>query len=188
MTMFRCPLVGASSVPAGDDEGQFRAHLALALRERRDEEIDRLRKKYTPRLDTLEDQLRRAADRIAREQSQLSQQKMTTAISVGTSILGALLGRKRISAANAQRLGTAARSAGRIGRESDDVSRAEESREVLEQRRNDLQNELEQEISRLKSEFDPATARVERVEIRPRKSDIEVTMLALAWVDITAKT
>jgi hypothetical protein len=188
MTMFRCPLVGASSVPAGDDEGQFRAHLALALRERRDEEIDRLRKKYAPRLVTLEDQLRRAADRIAREQSQLSQQKMTTAISVGTSILGALLGRKRISATNAQRLGTAARSAGRIGRESDDVTRAAESRDVLEQRRNDLQDELEQEISRLKSEFDPATARVERVEIRPRKSDIEVTMLALAWVDTTAKT
>jgi hypothetical protein len=183
MTLFRCPLVGFSAVPGGDDEGVFRARLSLALRERRDVEIDRLRKKYAPRLTTLEDQLRRADDRIEREQSQLSQQKMQTAISVGTSILGALLGRKRLSVSNAQRIGTAARSAGRMGRESDDVSRAQDSREVLQQRLGDLQNELEQEVARLKGEYDPASAAMERVEIRARKSDIEVTTLALAWVD-----
>ena len=111
------PAVGAAVAPAGD-EGEFRAHLALALREKRDAEIDRLRKKYAPRLTTLEDQIRRADERIERERSQLSQQKMQTAISVGTSILGALLGRKKISATNAGRIGTAARSAGRIGSES----------------------------------------------------------------------
>lgn len=180
LTVFRCALVGAAVAP-GSDEGDFRARLALALRERRDAEIERLRKKYAPRVTTLEDQIRRANERIEREQSQLSQQKMQTAISVGTSILGALLGRKKISVTNMGRIGTAARNAGRIGRESSDVSRAEESREVLEQRLNDLQNELEQEVSRLRSDFDPASAEVQRIEVKPRKSDIEVTTLALAW-------
>jgi hypothetical protein len=180
LTLFRCPLVGAAVAPGGD-EGEFRARLALALRERRDAEVDKLRKKYAPRVTTLEDQLRRADERIEREQSQLSQQKMQTAISVGTSILGALLGRKKISVTNMGRIGTAARNAGRIGRESGDVSRAEESREVLEQRLNDLRNESEQEVSRLSSDFDPASAEVQRIEVKPRKSDIEVTTLALAW-------
>ena len=183
LTVFRCALVGLSAAP-GSDEGEFRARLALALRERRDEEIDRLRRKYAPRLTTLQDQVRRAADRVERERSQLSQQKVQTAISVGTSILGALLGRKRLSVSNAQRFGTAARSAGRIGRESEDVGRAEEGEGVLQQQLGDLQNELEQEVSRLQGEYDPAGAAVERVEIKPRKTDIDVTTLALAWVDV----
>ena len=58
-------------------------------------------------------QIRRAEERKEREQAQLSQQKMQTAFSVGTSILGALLGRKTISATNMRRVGSAASSAGR---------------------------------------------------------------------------
>jgi hypothetical protein len=181
ITVFRCPQIGASVAPAGD-EGEFRSRLAFALREKRDAEIDRLRRKYAPRITALEDQIRRAEERIERERSQLSQQKMQTAISVGTSILGALLGRKKISVTNAGRIGTAARNAGRIGRESGDVARAEEGREALEQRLREMQNELEQEVARLQGELDPQTVKLERVEVKPRKSDIDVTTVALAWV------
>ena len=180
LDIFHCPAVGQGVVP-GNSEGDFRAKLALALREKRDAEIDKLRKKYAPRLTTLQDQIRRANERIERERSDLSQQKMQTVISVGTSILGALLGRKAISVGNAQRVGSAARSAGRIGKESEDVGRAEENREVLEQRFSDMQNELEAEISRLRGEFDPATAQIERVAVKPRKADIDVRTVALLW-------
>jgi len=181
MTLFRCPLAGAS-MAAGDDEGEFRARLSHLLHEKRDAEVDQLRKKYAARLATLEDRVRRADERIERERSQLSQQKMQTVISVGTSIIGALLGRRKLSATNAGRIGTAARSAGRIGKESNDVNRAEESREILEQRLADLRAELEQEIDRIKTEFDPRHAQVQRIDIKPRKADIEVLNLALVWV------
>ena len=53
---------------------------------------------------------------------------------------------------------------------------------MLAQRKLDLENELQQEISRLQGQFDPAAAPIERVELRPRKSDIDVTTLALLWV------
>jgi hypothetical protein len=180
-TVFHCPSVGQAVAP-GKDEGEFRAKLALALREQRDAEIEKLRKKYAPRLTTLQDQIRRADERIERERSDLSQHKMQAAISVGTSILGALLGRKAISVGNAQRIGGAARSAGRIGKESGDVSRAEESREVLTQRLADMQNELEAEISRLRGELDPQTVAIERNEVKPRKADTAVETIALLWV------
>jgi len=181
LDIFRCPLVGATAAPGGS-EADFRARLALTLREKRDAAVEALRRKYAPRLTTLEDQKRRAQDRIDRERSQLSQQKMQTAISVGTSLLGALFGRKKLSVGNVGRMGTAARSAGRIGRESDDVSRAEESLEVLQQRHTDLENELAQEVSRLQGDYDPAAATIDRVQLKPRKSDIEIKELALVWV------
>lgn len=181
LDIFRCPLIGATAAPGGS-EADFRARISLTLREKRDAAVEALRRKYAPRLTTLEDQKRRAQERIERERSQLSQQKMQTAISVGTSILGALFGRKKLSVGNVGRIGTAARSAGRIGRESDDVSRAEESLEVLQQRHTDLENELAQEVSRLQGDYDPAAATIDRVQVKPRKSDIEVKELALVWV------
>ncbi len=181
LDVFRSTAVGATSA-AGMSEADFRARIALNLREKRDATVEALRRKYAPRLTTLQDQIRRAEDRVARESSQLSQQKVSTAINIGTSILGAFLGRKKISVGNVGRVGTAARSAGRIGRESEDVTRAQESLEVLKQRYADLENEFEQETSRLQGEFDPAVAAVDRVQIKPRKSDIDVNVLALVWV------
>lgn len=181
LPIFHCPAVGQAVAP-GSSEGDFRAKLTLALREKRDAEVEKLRKKYAPRLATLQDQIRRANERIERERSDLSQQKMQTVISVGSSILGALLGRKAVSVGNAQRIGSAARSAGRIGKESGDVGRAEDNREVLDQRFADLQNELEAEISRLRGELDPATVLVEQTLVKPRKADIDVTTVGLLWV------
>lgn len=181
LDVFRCPSIGATSA-AGMSEADFRARLALLLREKRDLAVEALRKKYAARLATLEDQIRRAEDRVRRESAQLSDQKMSTAISVGTSILGALLGRKKISAGNVGRVGSAARSAGRIGRESDDVTRANESLEAVKRRYDELNDEFEAEVRRLQSEFDPAAATVDRVQIKPRKADIDVTKMALVWV------
>ena len=181
LAVFRSPLVGATSV-AGLDEADFRARIALALREKRDAAVETLRRKYAPRLTTLQDQIRRAEARVQREDSQLSQQKLSTVISVGASILGAFLGRKKLSSSNVGRIGSAARNAGKIGRESDDVSRAQESLDVLQQRHTDLQNEFDQESAALQSKFDPMVSTIDQVEIKPRKSDIEVTLLALVWV------
>jgi hypothetical protein len=179
-TVLRCPRAGSLVAPTAD-EGEFRSKLAFALREKRDAHVKRLRKRHAPRVAALENQLRRADERIERERSQLSQQKMQTAISVGASILGALLGRKKISVTNAGRIGAAARKAGRIGRESGDVSRAQDSREVIEQRLEHLQNELEQDLAKASAEFDPAAVVIERVAVKPRKSDITIETLGLLW-------
>lgn len=82
------------------------------------------------------------------------------------------------------RLGTAARSAGRIGRDSDDVTRAEDSLEVLRHRQTELQNEFDSEIDKLKADFDPAAVTIERVTVKPRKSDIDVKEIALLWLAV----
>jgi len=170
----------AASRPA-ETEGDFRARLALASREKRDKAVAELRSKWQARLLQLQDQVRRAQERREREQAQLSQQKMQTAVSIGSSILGALLGRKAMSAANMQRAGTAARSASRWGRESQDVERAEESIELLKQRLADAQREVEAEAAKLESSLDAGTIALRTIEVPARKSDIAVGEVALVW-------
>ena len=175
-----CEALKVASAP-GESEGDFRARLALLLREKRDAAVEELRRKYAPKLATLEDRVRRGQERLAREQDQLKQQKFQTALSVGTSILGALFGRKALSASTIGRAGTAARSAGRIGRESQDVDRADESLEVLQQRLIALQAESETEISRLAESLDAGSIVLRATTVTPRKSDLAVGEVALVW-------
>jgi hypothetical protein len=179
-SVFHCEALKLAS-RSDESEGDFRARLALLAREKRDSAVAELRRKWQAKLLQLQDQVRRAEERHAREQSQLSQQKMQTAVSIGSSILGALLGRKAVSATNVGRVGSAARSASRWGRESQDVERAEENIEVVRQRLADTQREVEAEVAKLEGSFDAASIALRAVEVPARKSDIAVGEIALVW-------
>jgi hypothetical protein len=180
LTLYACDALKQVSRP-GESEGDFRAHLALTVREQRDAEAEKLRQKYAPRLATLQGQRQRAAERVEREKSQASQQKMQAAISIGTSLLGAFLGRKAISATNLGRIGTAAKSASRIGQESADVGRAEESAETIDQKLAALDKELQASMAALDTRLDPQSVPLRELPVAPRKSDIAVGKVLLLW-------
>jgi hypothetical protein len=175
-----CDTLKTSSAP-GESEGEFRSRLALAARERRDAAVEELRRKFAPKLQTLDDRERRAQERVARERSQLSNQKLQTALSVGASILGAFLGRKALSATNLNRAATAARSATRIGNESGDVDRADDNLEVVRQQRANLQRQFEADMGALEASLDVSALNLRKVQVSPRKSDIAVGEVALVW-------
>ena len=175
-----CDALKATSAP-GTSEGDFRAQLALVAREQRDAAVADLKRKYAPKLATIEDQLRRGAERVERERSQLSQQRMSSVFSIGASVLGAVLGRRTLSAANVNRAASAARAATRIGRESGDVERAGESLEVVQQKQRDLQQQFEADAAALETRFDATTAVLRKMQVSPRKSDIAVGEVALVW-------
>jgi len=178
--LFVCDQLKLAS-KAGESEGDFRARLALASRETRDAAVAALRQRWQAKLLQLQDQVRRAEERKEREQSQLNQQRLQTAVNVGSSILGALFGRKALSARNIGSVGTAARSAGRWNRESQDVERAAESIEVLRQRLAETQRQVETEVSQLENTLDAANVTLRAIEVPARKSDIAVGEVALVW-------
>jgi hypothetical protein len=175
-----CPSLKLTS-QAGESEGDFKTRVSQAVREKRDLESEKLRAKYAPKLQTLQDQVRRAQERVEREKSQYGQQQMNTVISVGASILGAFLGRKAISVGNVTRAGSAMKSASKIGREKADVARAGESAAAVQARMEALQQEFDQEVATLQNTFDPALVAIEKTQVRPRKSDISVGTVGLVW-------
>jgi len=179
-TVLVCDALKATSAP-GESEGDFRARLAQASREKRDSARDALNKTYAARIQALDDQIRRAEDRVAREGSQANQQKLQTALSVGSTIFGAIFGSKRLSASSVSRAATAARSAGRIGKESDDVERANESLEVLRQRRTDLGAKARTELEAATGGLESDALSLRPVAVTPRKSDLAVGEVALVW-------
>src|SRR6185436_11376934 len=96
---YKSPSLGLVS-NTGESEGDFRVRLQQAARERRDAEVTRLRQKYAPKVASFQERLRRAQQSVQKEQQQSSDQKAQAAISIGASVLGALFGRKTLSASN----------------------------------------------------------------------------------------
>jgi hypothetical protein len=179
LTLFACPALKLTSEP-GETEAAFGIRVRQARHETRDGEVQKLRKKYASKIQTLQDRLRRAEERVAREQSQFQTQTMQTAISVGATVLGALLGRKAVSMGTVGRATTAARGAGRAARERGDVARARGEVEVLRGQLADIESEVQRAMDAAAAKVDGATEIVTS-EIRPRKSDIAVRRVGILW-------
>jgi hypothetical protein len=181
VVLYKSVAFGVLSRP-GESERDFRGRIAVLGRERRDEKIEGLRRRYAPKVDALQDRIRRAEERVERERAEAQHANWDTALSAGAGLLGALLGGGRRS----RGLGgarTALRGAGRSVKQRGDVGRAEEEVGVLQERLSTLERELDAEFRRIQAGSEEAVAEtLERVEVRPRKSDISVGTIALAWV------
>jgi hypothetical protein len=180
LQLFRCGSLKETSKP-GESERDFRVRLQQVSREQRDAAVEKLRQKYAPKMITLQDRIRRAQQAVEREQEQANASKWQTAISVGSTLLGAFLGRKALSAGTIGRATTAARGASRAYKESQDVSRAGENVEALQQQLNDLQAQFDAESAQIAQQCDPQTEELETITLKPKKTNITVRSLVLAW-------
>ena len=180
VTVHKCKALKATSEP-GEDERDFRVRLAQAARERRDLEVEKLRRKYASKIRSAERKIATARRKVDREREQADRAKKDSYLSLGGSLLGALFGRKMLSATNVRRAGTGMRS---LGRASDQANDVEEAREIVDEREDELaavEDELAAEVARLESELDPRNLEITGKEIAPRKSDVAVGPVAVLW-------
>ena len=174
------PTTGEVSNP-DESERDFRARLQHKGREVRDDEVDRLRKKYAPKQAALMEKLRRAKQAVEKETEQASGAKLQTAISFGATLVGALLGRKAISASSVGRATTAARSVGRSMKESEDIERAEETVAAIESQIKELDDELAAETTALHASTDVVNEKLDTVTLKPKRGNVSVKIVALVW-------
>ncbi len=180
LELFKSPSLKTVSKP-GEKERDFRVRLQHVFHEKRDTFVERLRKKYALKIDRLEERIRRAEQVLEKEKDQVKQHKLQTAISFGATLFGALMGRKKVSMSTLGRATTAARRAGRTMKESKDVEKAKENIEELENQLSELQTLLAEEIEEVKTNLNPLTEEFETYEIKPKKRDISVSLVALVW-------
>ncbi|MFV1964977.1 MAG: ATP-binding protein [Pirellulaceae bacterium] len=180
LRLFKCSTLKATSRP-GESKGDFRVRLRQRATEQRDLAVEKLRKRYSPKLRRLQERIRKAEQAVAREKSQVHQQTLQTALSIGTTVLGALFGRKLGSRTNVTRAASSMRSAGRVASQSGDVQRARENVETLQQQMQDLENEFQKESTEVRERYQPDELEVAELPIRPRKSDLSVEQVTLVW-------
>ena len=181
LTLYRSKLFKLSSDP-GESRADFMARLVQAARESRDLQVEKLRRKYSAKFNTLNNRMMRAEQRVMQEKEQSQSSKLQTAISFGTAILGAFMGRKAVSVGTAGRVGTAMRSASRIRKESMDVKRAEEILEATRIQLEELDGRLQEDIARLEADLAPDEDSIQEVLVKPRSSDMTLEFFGLIWL------
>jgi hypothetical protein len=178
--LLRSPSLKVVSKP-GESERDFRVRLQESTRQDRDRASEALRQKYAPKVAALQERRRRAEQAVERESEQAKQQGLQTAISVGATILGAFLGRKSISVSTIGRATTAARGAGRVLKESQDVGRARETVAAVDEAIAALDAQFKAEADALGASTDPLTEPLETLALKPLRQNISVRLVALAW-------
>ena len=178
LSLWKSPIFQAVSQP-GEPERDFRIRLGQQAREKRDAELEKLRQKFAAKINTLQNQHMAALQRLEREQEQYKGQMTQTAISMGATILGAILGRK---ASQIGRAATSARGASRTYYEKMDIQRAQQQVDQAKSRLDDMEKQLQAEADRIGLAFDPAAETLQSVSLRPKKKDIAVQWSGLLWL------
>ncbi len=181
LELFKSTVYKLTSEPL-ESERDFRIRLGELAREKRDVEKEKLRKKYATKNDRLEERLRKARQRLEVEKEQAKGQKLQSALSIGATLLGALTGRKKLSYTTLSRARTAAGRMGRSAKEKADIERAEENIDVLIEEIEELNEELQAAIDALDERYDPLNEELETASLRPRRADVDVKLVALAWM------
>ena len=181
LTLYRSKRFKLSS-DLGESRADFMARLAQAAREGRDLKVEKLRRKYSTKFNTLNNRMMRAEQRLMREKEQSQSSKFQTAISVGTAILGAFMGRKAVSVGTAGRVGTAMRSASRIRKESMDVKRAEETLAATQIQLEELDQRLQEDIASIEADLVPDEDSIQEVLVKPKSSDMTLEFFGLIWL------
>jgi hypothetical protein len=160
----------------GEDERDFRIRLQQNAREQRDEAIDKLRSKYSSKLATLQERKRKAEQTVEVQAEQAKRAKLDTALSIGSTLLGAFAGRKVSTKAK-----SALRGFSKSADESKDVKRALETVEAIDAQITELNAQFEADTAELESKIDPLTEELETISIKPTKTNIQVQLSSLAW-------
>ncbi|GAB4505487.1 MAG: ATP-binding protein [Anaerolineales bacterium] len=181
LDLLQSPSLKTTSNP-GEDERDFRIRMAQLAREHRDELAEALRKKYSPKIATLQERLRRAEAAKAKQEEQANRAKIDTALSFGATLIGAFAGRKMLSQSNLGHARSAIRGVSRSTEESQDVKRATETIQAVKEQLAKLETEFKAEIDALEIKIDPLTETLETLSLKPKKTDIQVQLVTLIWL------
>lgn len=165
----------------GESERDFMIRARQSTRESRDDAVEQLKKKYQPKFDTLRDKRVKAELVLQRESDQATKSHLETVINLGSTVLGALFSRKKLSSSTLTKAATSARGATKSLKDQSDVSRAKLQIEDLDQQIAELDERFRAEVSELDRHSDPISDSIEIVLIRPKKTNIRPMLVALTW-------
>jgi hypothetical protein len=164
-----------------EDENEFRLRLEQAAREERDEAVRKLRDKYSAKTRAADQKVARAREVVAQQQAQARSAQMQTAISMGSTLLGAFLGKGRSKLGHMSRASTAARGATRAMKESSDVGTAQEKLAAAQAAAAELEQELEEQITALPSPSDVSARNAETIRLKLMPATLRIESSGILW-------
>lgn len=165
----------------GEDEAAFLGRARLVAREQRDLEVDKLNRKIEVKLERLEKKLVREERELDEDQAEHKSRKSQELLSAGETLLGmfGMLGRKRKGG-----LSSAARRRRMTSRAKEDIRESQQEIASLEDELARMRDQLADDVAAISEKWDDVLANVESFEVAPRRSDVRIDVVALAWAPV----
>lgn len=163
-----------------EEEGAFRGRLSHFLREKKDEELEKINIKYAGKLEAQKEKLRKLEQNIDKKKENYKQNNMTNIINIGTTIFGAFLGSKK--RLNVGRAGTAINGMSRSSEKKSDIERVTEEYGIQNDKLKEIEAEFQKDMDNIQNNFNTENLSVESLNIPSRKTDITIQKFFVAWV------
>lgn len=160
-----------------EDERDFKLRLMQLAREVRDDEVDKLTDKYDRQLRRLKTDLDKAQLAVEKKEATAQARNREFMVSVGESLVGMFMGRRSLRTASSSLGKYRMQSSAKMG-----VEEAEQKVEALQGELAAVEEELKTKVQEITDKWDAAVDSFETVPVTPRRSDVEVDAVALAWL------
>ncbi len=164
---------------AGETPEAFAQRCEAAADDAKDKEAAVIRDRLTSRMEALNKAIAQYEDRVAELQADVRNRRNQDFISIGSSVLGSILGGRTSTATIARSAGRAAtRGQSSAQRISTIVNRIDEKNLAIE----DLENDLQEAIADIDAEWSEKASSIEPLEVGLEKTDISVDDMSLLWL------
>ncbi|MFZ2330009.1 MAG: hypothetical protein WAW45_00205, partial [Atribacterota bacterium] len=163
----------------GEDIADFKSRVSDLIRAEKDKMVEKLTEQYAKKEEKLEKDFIRLQEKLEKEEADVKAITTQSALSLGSSVLGALLGRTKVGTLNTGVTGLGR--ASRILKEKKDVELVKKKIDALTENIQKLENELKQSVENMSGKFDIDNYTIETISIKPKKGDIFGINIALLW-------
>lgn len=165
-------------------EEAFNIRVHDALEKAYEIKKEKILKDFEKRELALNKKLKSLEKKLDKEKADVNSKTTNMAITIGTSLLGALFGNNLFSKTNATKLGSGVKSASGVLKEKRDVAMVESQINELLLEQEVLQEKLTKELNQAKASFSIANFPNKTQKIKPRRVDVYDLNLSIAWKEI----
>lgn len=170
--LFICKSLKLESAP-NESKTDFIIKVNDAIRAKKDEQIEKLTEELKKKTESLNNKKETLNYQLDKEKADST----ASWLNVGVSVLGALLG----GGSNASKAGKVLSQGGKIFKDNGDKNRIEDKMEDLDSDMKLLEEEFESRADELDLVFKTENYPIETLLLKPKKSDINISNIALVW-------
>lgn len=160
----------------GESRKQFLLRLKQAARERRDEEVNKLKAKYEKQLDKLETRLDKLNRDLDGDKSEYGARKREEVVGIGETMLGFFMGSRRTTGAS-----TAMRRRRMTTRIKNEIADTKDEIKATQEDYDEVEQELREQVDEITARWDMVDEGITEFKVKPRRKDVDVKEVAIAW-------
>lgn len=160
----------------GESKNDFYTTVQAVVRQKRDEEVDKVARQYDRKLETLEDRARKKAMRLDSKREEHEARKFEELLTAGESALQLLKGRSYYTLSRTSRMR-------RYTNTSENyLQLAEQELMEIAEDLEKTEADMERSLQAVQEKWSNVVRQIEEVRVNPYKKDINMVLFGIGWV------